>query len=399
MDAVEITRRFETTAANTFRLSLRPPLFVKGDGAFLFTADGVPYLDLVGGSGTSLLGHGNEAHKKAILKTLESGILHTGTRLPSPYRAELYKAISKILPAHLTRIHFANSGAEAIETAIKVAIKKTNRKRMISFSGGYHGRTLGALAVTHSESLRLDYEPWESSWVDFVPYASSDDEANSSLEKLENLLKDRQVAAIVIEAVQGVSGVRGPNIKFLRGAENLAKTYGTLFIADEIWTGFGRAGRWFAFNHANIAPDLVTMGKGLSASLPLSAVAGREEILTSWSPGSHTSTFQGNPLAVAAATATIETLHKEKLVERACKVLEPLMKSALSGLPHRVIGAQAAIDMSSNKASIELQNKAMELKILIYGGGLNGECVMLLPPLNIAENVLEQAILKLREIM
>lgn len=399
MDPVEITRRFETTAANTFRISDQPPLFVKGEGAYLFSADGVPYLDLVGGSATSLIGHGHEGQKNAILKALDSGILHTGTRLPSPFRADFYTVLAKVLPSHLTRIHLANSGAEAIETAIKVAMWKTKRRRIIAFSGGYHGRTLGALAVTHSEKLRHGYEPWASPWVKFGPYAKSDNEADISLAKLEIMLKSEKVAAIVVEAIQGVSGVLGPSIKFLQGIEKLAKTHETLVIADEIWNGFGRCGEWFAFQKAELEPDLVAMGKGLSASLPLSAVAGREEILTSWGPGSHTSTFQGNPLSVAAAKSTIETLVKENLVTRAREVIEPLMKSALLGLNSRVIGAQAAIDMGSSHASVELQKKAMDLQILIYGGGQSGDCVMLLPPLNIAEGVLENAISRLREIM
>ena len=399
MDPVEITRRFETTAANTFRISDQPPLFVKGEGAYLFSADGVPFLDLVGGSATSLIGHGHEGQKNAILKALDSGILHTGTRLPSPFRADFYTVLAKVLPSHLTRIHLANSGAEAIETAIKVAMWKTKRKRIIAFSGGYHGRTLGALAITHSEKLRYGYEPWVSPWVKFGPYAKSDNEADIALAKLEIMLKSEKVAAIVVEAIQGVSGVLGPSIKFLQGIEKLAKTHETLVIADEIWNGFGRCGEWFAFQKAELEPDLVAMGKGLSASLPLSAVAGREEILTSWGPGSHTSTFQGNPLSVAAAKSTIETLVKENLVTRAREVIEPLMKSALLGLNSRVIGAQAAIDMGSSHASVELQKKAMDLQILIYGGGQSGDCVMLLPPLNIAEGVLENAISRLREIM
>ena len=399
MDPVEITRRFETTAANTFRISDQPPLFVKGEGAYLFSAEGVPFLDLVGGSATSLIGHGHEGQKNAILKVLDSGILHTGTRLPSPFRADFYTVLAKVLPSHLTRIHLANSGAEAIETAIKVAMWKTKRRRIIAFSGGYHGRTLGALAVTHSEKLRHGYEPWASPWVKFGPYAHSDNEADISLAKLEIMLKSEKVAAIVVEAIQGVSGVLGPSIKFLQGIEKLAKTHETLVIADEIWNGFGRCGEWFAFQKAGLEPDLVAMGKGLSASLPLSAVAGREEILTSWGPGSHTSTFQGNPLSVAAAKSTIETLVKENLVTRAREVIEPLMKSALLGLNSRVIGAQAAIDMGSIHASVELQKKAMDLQILIYGGGQSGDCVMLLPPLNIAEGVLENAISRLREIM
>ena len=399
MNEVEITRRFETTAANTFRISLNPPLFVRGEGALLYTADNVAYTDLVGGSATSLLGHGHPAHRKAIMIALDSGILHTGTRLPSPHRAALYSKLSEVLPEHLTRIHFANSGAEAIEAALKVAIYKTGRRRIISFEGGYHGRTLGSLAVTHAEALRRPFEPWDKPWVDFSPYAFTDSQTDAALLVLEKLLTAEPVAAVVIEAIQGVAGVRGPCKRFLKGVEHLTRQNRAILIVDEIWTGFGRSGSWFAFEQAELVPDLVTLGKGLSSSLPISAVVGREEILTSWTPGSHTSTFQGNPIAAAAACATIMEIQKEGLVARARNVLAPLMTSALKGLPIRVCGAQVAIDMGSKAASLEFQRRALENQILIYGGGVSGECAMLLPPLIIPENLLLNTIARLKDLM
>ena len=399
MNSVEITRRFETTAANTFRVSPNPPLFVRGEGALLYTSADVAYTDLVGGSATSLLGHGHPAHHKAIISALESGILHTGTRLPSPHRAALYSKLSEVLPEHLTRVHFANSGSEAIEVALKVAIHKTGRRRVISFEGGYHGRTLGSLAVTHSKALRQPFEPWDRPWVDFAPYAFIDSQTDAALNTLERLLTAEPVAAVVVEALQGVAGVRGLCHRFLKGVEQLTRKSGAILIADEIWTGFGRSGSWFSFEQVELTPDLVTLGKGLSSSLPISAVAGREEILTSWSPGSHTSTFQGNPIAAAAAYATISEIQKNALVARARDILAPLMTSALEGLPIRVSGAQVAINMGSQSASLKFQRRALENQILVYGGGLNGEYAMLLPPLIIPEDLLLNSLSKLRALM
>ncbi len=399
MDPVEATRHWESTATNTFRLSQNPPLFVRGDGPFLYTAEGTQYLDLVGGSSTSLLGHGHPAHEAAISEVLASGILHTGTRLPSPNRAALYETLGAVLPPHLTRLHLANSGAEAVETALKAAINHTGRRRVIAFEGGYHGRTLGALAVTHGHALRAPFEPWSDPWVAFAPYAVSESKIDAALSALEAALRTVPTAAVIIEAVQGVSGVLGPVPRFLRGVQDLARSYSALLIADEIWSGFGRAGRWFSFQHADLAPDLVTMGKGLSASLPLSAVAGREAILSGWKPGSHTSTFQGNPLAAAAATATLRTLTQENLIDRARDVIAPAMANALQGLDARVVGAQAAIEMGTRDGAEALQRRALDAKMLVYGGGTAGQCAMLLPPLNIDVDVLVTAIGRLRGLM
>lgn len=401
MDPVDVTRKWESTASNTFRLTQTPPLFVRGQGCFLYTSEGTAFLDLVCGSAASLLGHGHPAHKAAISEVVDSGILHTGTRLPSLYRAGLYEALGAILPPHLDRIHLANSGAEAIETALKAAIHHTGRRHVIAFEGGYHGRTLGALAVTHAPPLRDPFEPWSAPWVTFVPYVSSDTDnaIYVALSRLETALKATPVAAVIVEAVQGVSGVLGPVPRFLEGVQRLANAHGALLIADEIWSGFGRAGRWFSFQHANLEPDLVACGKGLSASLPLSAVAGRGSVLSGWKPGSHTSTFQGNPVAAAAATATLHVLADEGLVDRADKELAPAMMTALQRLDARVVGAQAAIDLGSRAAAERLQRRALEANILVYGGGTEGQCVVLLPPLNIDIEVLVEAIKTLRGLM
>jgi 4-aminobutyrate aminotransferase-like enzyme len=406
MDPTAITRSVESTAVNTFRLTSDPPLFVSGDGPWLTDADGRRWLDLVCGSATTALGHGHPAHRAAIAEALETGILHTGTRLPNPFRARLYEELRQVLPAHLDAVHLANSGAEAVETALKAAMRMTGRRHFIAFEGGYHGRTLGALALTHAERLRAPFEPWDRPWATFCPYAGTDIEAPAALDSLEKALAapGRPAAGVVIEAVQGVSGVIGPSPVFLRGVEALCRAHGALLIVDEIWSGLGRSGRMFAFDHAGLAPDLVALGKGLSASLPLSAVAGRSDILRTWAPGSHTSTFMGNPLACAAAAATLRTLREERLADRAAHDIAPAMRAALAPLRGharevRVVGAQAAVDLGDAARATEVQRRALtEAQLLVYGGGRDGECVMALPPLTIAIDVLLDGLERLARI-
>lgn len=393
MDPLDVTRQIESTAANTFRLTPSPPLFVRGNGPFLFTEDGTRFVDLVCGSATTALGHGHPAQIAAIEKVLRSGLLHTGTRLPSGPRAALYRTLRGHLPPHLETIHLANSGAEAIETAIKAAMQATGRKHFVAFEGGYHGRTLGALALTHAPDLRAPFTPWAAPWVSFAPYASHDAHAAPALDTLAKTLRATPCAAVVIEAVQGVAGVRGPSRAFLRGVADLARQHGALLVLDEIWSGLGRSGRWFAFELADLAPDLVALGKGLSASLPLSAVAGRAEVLQSWAPGTHTSTFQGNPAACAAAVATLETLTREDLIRRAETTLAPMMRARFEGYGGlRVVGAQAALDLGSAKAVMDVQRRALVEGLLVYG---SGDSLMLLPPLNIPEDVFADALARL----
>lgn len=390
MDPLDTTRQIESTATNTFRLTATPPLFVRGEGPFLFTEDGMRFVDLVCGSATTSLGHGHPAQIAAIEGVLRSGILHTGTRLPSEPRAALYRALRDHLPAHLEAIHLANSGAEAVEAAIKAAMHATGRKHFVAFEGGYHGRTLGALALTHAAHLRVPFSPWTTPWVSFAPYAESDDLADAALSKLADLLRVTPCAAVVIEAVQGVAGVRGPSRVFLQGVADLARQHSALLILDEIWSGLGRSGRWFAFELAQLAPDMVVLGKGLSASLPLSVVAARSELLQSWAPGAHTSTFQGNPAACAAAVATLETLEGEDLIRRADEHLAPMVRTTFEGRGGlRVVGAQTALDLDSTEAVAEVQRRALEVGLLVYGSGAS---LMLLPPLNIPEQVFADAL-------
>ncbi len=414
-DALSTTRRHESGAANTFRLSETPPVFVRGEGAFLITADGERYLDFVCGSSTTNLGHAHPAHRRAVEKVISAGIWHTGTRLPSPPRTELYRKLAEITPPGLDCFQLANSGAEAIEAAIKAAQFATGRRRLIAFEGGYHGRTLGALSVTHNERLREPFATLDQ-LVDFLAFPS-DQPALGCKTSTENCLEildarlhelaatDELPAAILLEAVQGVSGVVAAPDEFLRGVQGIANQHEVLLIADEIWAGFGRAGLWFALEKSGIRPDLITFGKGLSCGLPLAGVAASPEILKAWPPGMHTSTFQGNPLACAMAVATIETIRAQDLLTYARTVIEPLLQDRLGFLDnHRAVhavrkfGAQAAIEFVNMNGGpdaeivLDIQRLCLDENLLVYGGGRYSNVLMVLPPLIIDKRTLEEGL-------
>ena len=232
-DNLSITKTFESTAVNTFKLSDTPPVFVRGNGPWLYTQDGEQYLDLVCGSATSNLGHNHPSQINAITNALDSGILHTGTRLISPFRAALYDQLSQYLKIKNISIHLSNSGSEAIETAIKLTRFITGNKRFIAFEGGYHGRTLGALSVTHSEKIRLPFIGEIGSFVTFSPYPRDMSQVENCLQHCSMLFKHSQragepIAGLLVEPIQGVSGVWGPFPEFLDGLRKLADSYGCL---------------------------------------------------------------------------------------------------------------------------------------------------------------------------
>lgn len=410
-----ITRQHESAAANTFRTTGTPPVFTSGQGAWLCTATGERWLDLVCGSATSNLGHGHPAHRAAVERALGTGIVHTGTRLPSPFRADLYERLASILPARLGCFQLANSGAEAVEAALKAAQYATGRRRLLSFAGGYHGRTLGALSVTHSARIRTPFTTLDRI-VDFLPYPHASDpvgpvhDAEACLAALDARLAelaeaDDLPAGLIVESIQGVGGVVVPPCTFLTGLQARCRAHGVVLIADEIWSGFGRCGKWFSFHHSGIEPDLVIMGKALSGGLPLSAVAGPSDILKAWPPGMHTSTFQGNPLACAMAVATIDTIRTDGLLDRVAAMIEPLLHRKLAPLDKlrqvhaiRVGGAQAAIEFVDAGGAPDadriarLQRRCLDERLLVYAGGWHGNALMLLPPLVIDEADLGMAL-------
>lgn len=300
-----------------------------GAGHRLFDADGASYLDFATGIATTILGHAHPAVNAAVHAQVDR-MLHVmnglGYAEPVSRMAELLVAT---LPAPLDTVIFGNSGAEAIEAALKLARRATGRPGIIAFQGGFHGRTYGALSVTTSSpNYQAGHGPLLPG-ITIAPYPNAyrDHEGDegaateASLAALERILRDdvrpEEVAAILIEPVLGEGGYVPAPLEFLRELRALSDGHGILLICDEVQTGYGRTGRMWAFEHAGIVPDIVCAAKGIANGLPLGAMIARRELHERWGKGAHGSTFGGNPVSCAAGIAVLETIERERLIENA----------------------------------------------------------------------------------
>lgn len=286
-----------------------PIQVVKGKGAIIWDSKGKEYIDCMAGYGVAIVGHCNPKVVEAIKKQAER-LVTCHCSLYNDVRAELLEKISKITPKGLSVSYLANSGAEAVEAAIKLAIKHSGKHGLISMTGSYHGKTFGALSATWDSKYRKPYEPLISGFK-FARYG----DLNSLKEKISD-----DVSAIIVEPIQGESGIHLPPPNYLKEVRELTRENDILMIVDEIQSGFGRTGKVWAFEHYNIIPDIICSAKGLGGGLPIGATISTREIMNSFKIGDHTSTFGGNPLSCASACAAIEYLIEERLPERAGKI-------------------------------------------------------------------------------
>jgi len=406
---MRITKKYESSAVNTFKNG-NPIEFFTGKGEFLYTKNKKKYLDLVCGSAVTNLGHSHISHLKIVKKVLKTGIFHTGTRLTNEFRERLYSKLNSITPSNINSFHLCNSGSEAVETSIKAAQYFTGKKNIISFSGGYHGRTAGSLSLTHNKKIKEPFNTFRN--ISFFPYPGTFKNKNKKYSEEECLnfaskyfkSKKKSACAAIIECGQAVSGIILPSQNFFLEIFKIFKKNNIIIIVDEIWNGFGRTGNYFSFQNFNLKPDLICAGKAMSSSLPLSVVLGPSKILKKWPPGIHTSTFQGNPLSCAMACATIDELSKGKLIKRANKI-NNILRDKLSILNDinfisevRTHGAGAGIefvypDGSANSSIVKLiERKMLKRNIIVYAGGERSNVLMLIPPLIIKFNILKNSL-------
>lgn len=314
-----------------------------GAGHRLFDEDGRAYLDFATGIATTILGHHHPRVDAAIHAQVDR-LLHVmnGLGYAAPVSA-LAERLAAALPEPLDAVFFGNSGAEAIEGALKLARRATGRPAIIAFEGGFHGRTFGALSVTSSNpNYRAGHGPLLPD-VHLVPYPQAyrehggDEDAatRASLDALDRLLASAvppdTVAAILVEPELGEGGYVPAPVAFLAGLRERCDRHGSLLIADEVQTGYGRTGRMWGFEHAAIVPDVVCVAKGIANGLPLGAFAARRELHERWGKGAHGSTFGGNPVACAAGLAVLETIAEDDLVANAAARGEQL-RAGLAGL-------------------------------------------------------------------
>lgn len=284
----------------------------RAEGIYLFAKDGRRYIDFISGIGVANIGHGHPAVRAAIERQLAK---HLHVMVYGEYVQEAQvryaKRLSELAPIDAGVVFFCNSGAEAIEGALKTARKFTGRTKYIAFAGGYHGDTFGALSAMSSAYYRRPFEPLLAEF-EFLPF--------DDLAALARI--DDSAAAVLFEPVQGEGGVRVPSENFLSALRERCNETGALLIADEVMTGFGRTGKLFACAHWNIRPDMMCLAKALGGGLPLGAFMGRGEIMQTLSqnpPLAHVTTFGGHPLSCAAGLAALEVLFEEKMIERSAR--------------------------------------------------------------------------------
>ncbi len=283
-----------------------PIKIVRGNRALVYDEKGREYIDLSGGYGVAIIGHSNPFVASAIADQAKKLITCHGS-LYNDARENYLSELVKVLPQGLDHVYFCNSGAEANEAAIKFARKKTGRKEILAFTGSYHGKTYGALSATWNQRYRKPFEPLVEG-VKFAPFGN--------LEKATELVSDA-TAAIIVEPIQGESGIHVPPPDFLPGLRTLSRERGALLVFDEVQSGFGRTGKFWACENWNVSPDILTASKGIAGGVPFGFTAVSREIAASLKPGEQTSTFGGNALSCAAALAALQFLLSENLLERA----------------------------------------------------------------------------------
>ncbi|GAC1386303.1 MAG: acetylornithine transaminase [Marmoricola sp.] len=295
-----IGEQYPTALMNTFgppRLAL-----VRGKGSHVWDDQGNEYIDMFGGIAVNALGHAHPAIVKAVKKQLKT-LGHVSNFFATEPQVELAAKLVELLGGD-GRVFLSNSGAEANEAAFKVT-RRTGRTRIVAMEGSFHGRTMGALALTSKQAYREPFEPLPGDVV-FVPYDNP-----AALEAAV----DHRTAAVIIEPLQGEAGVVEPSHGFLPAARAITARNGALLWLDEVQTGIGRTGAWFAHDPADVRPDIVTLAKGLGGGLPIGATVALGEAATLLQPGQHGSTFGGNPVCAAAALAVIRTIEEYDLLE------------------------------------------------------------------------------------
>ena len=374
----ELLARYQRSVMGVFGL---PPLVLShGIGCHVWDVDGNRYLDLVGGIAVNVLGHGHPALVSAISKQAAEAI-HISNLFTSEAQITLAERLLQVARApEGSAVFFANSGAEAIEAAIKLS-RRTGRTGLVAAEGAFHGRTTGALALTHKPAYREPFEPLIPG-VTHVPYGDVD--------ALGEAVTDA-TAAVVLEPIQGEAGVLAGGTAYLQHARELTRAHGALLVLDEIQTGMGRTGTWFAFQQAGIVPDAVTVAKGLGGGVPIGAlVAFGPHTAALLTAGQHGTTFGGNPLAATAGLAVIETIEREGLVDHAALLGEQFAQS-VTALGHPMVtgvrgaGLLRAVTLAEPLA-VQLAAAARDAGFIV--NPVSPQAIRLAPPLVITADEL-----------
>jgi len=375
-DLIETENRF---MANVY--AKRPIVIVRGKGAVVWDNEGKEYIDCMAGYGVCIIGHAHPKVVEAIQRQVERLVTVHGS-LYNDVRAEFLQKLAGIMPSGLDKFFMSNSGSESVECAIKLARKFTGKSEIIAAMRGYHGKTIGALSATWDEKYRSGFGPLMPD-VKHVPFGN--------LAKTKEAITDK-TAAILVEPIQGEGGIRVPSNDYLPGLRELCNEKNILLVLDEVQTGFGRTGRMFACQHWNVVPDIMCLAKAVAGGLPMGVTAARNEIMSSLKVGEHSSTFGGNALVCAAASATIDVIVNEKLPERAAE-LGGYFKGRLNELGEefkivrevRGLGLMLGMELRFDCKDIILG--ALDRGVILLDAGVN--VLRFLPPLVINQKQID----------
>ncbi|MFW5831240.1 MAG: aspartate aminotransferase family protein [Prolixibacteraceae bacterium] len=350
------------------------PLFditpVKGEGCYVWDSDGKKYLDLYGGHAVISIGHSHPHYVELISNQL-SKIGFYSNSVQNPLQKELAEKLGRISGYEDYQLFLCNSGAEANENAIKLASFKTGRRKFISFSKGFHGRTSAAVALTDNKNIVAPVNETDNAVI--LPF--------NDISAVEKELENEDVAAVIVEGIQGIGGINIPQENFIAELENLTKKYGSLLILDEIQSGYGRSGKFFAHQHFNVRPDVITVAKGMGNGFPIGGVLIQPEIKPR--AGMLGTTFGGNHLACTAGIAVLDVMQEENLIQNAESTGNYLLKNLTeisSDISTRGKGLMIGIELSFPVK--ELRQKLLN-EYGIFTGVSGQNIIRLLPPLNL----------------
>ena len=380
----EWIERYQGALMNTFGTPQR--VLIRGEGAYVWDVDGNRYLDLLGGIAVNALGHAHPAILDAVTSQL-STLGHVSNFFTSTPQIELAEKLLELIGAG-GRVFFTSSGTEATEAAFK-ATRRTGRTTIVVAEGSFHGRTMGALALTSKEAYRAPFEPLPGD-VRWVPYGDT-----AALEAAV----DDTVAAVLLEPIQGEAGVIEPPDDYLPAARRIATEHGALLWIDEVQTGIGRTGEWFAHLPSGVTPDLVTVAKGLGGGIPIGAFIALGDAATLLQPGNHGTTFGGNPVATAAALAVIATIEDDGLLENA-RTVGDRIRAGLADHPlvADTTGRGLLIGIVLTRpVSADIQKAALDAGLIINNP--TPDRLRMAPPLILTADLADGAVKTLRTLL
>lgn len=404
----ELARRldaFEAPGINTLAAGAAAVGWLEALGANVLDVEGNRYLDFTSGFGVAAVGHREPRVVAAIARQSERLIHGLGDAHPHPLRAELAARLCALAPVAEPRVHFAVSGADAVEIALKTALLAGRGPGVLAFDPGYHGLSLGALAATSRPAFRQPFAAHLHPNLHRLRFGCPPREIAALLERRP------EIGCAVVEPIVGREGVLVPPAGWIAALATACRERGVAWIADEIFTGFGRTGRCFAVEHEGLgdelSPDLLCCGKALGGGLPIAATIGRRELMARWESGGealHTGTFVAHPLACAAALATLDVLAGDRLVERAARLGE-IVGRALSSWPERFPSVNRArgrgllwgIELADRETAGGFVAAARRRGVLLLAGGPEGRVAQLVPPLSIARAQLDEGLERLAQ--